>query len=73
VVYEQQRAGGVGLKAPWPNAGLDVEHDALVAEADPEVLEASVPTAGLRQELIQLVIEDRRGVPPSCRERYSSP
>ena len=36
--------------------GFEVEHDAFVAEPDPEVLQAAVSAAGLGQQLIQLVV-----------------
>ena len=62
VVQEQERAGGVALEAAGVDLGLEVEHDALVAEADAEVLKAPVPTPGLRQDVVQLVTVHRGGV-----------
>ena len=62
MVREQQGAGGVALQTPDLDLGLKVEHDALVAEADAEVLKAPVPTPGLRQDVVQLVAVHRGDV-----------
>ena len=61
VVQEQQGAGGVALRRGG-DLGLEVQHDALVAEADAEVLKAPVPTPGLRQDVVQLVAVHRGDV-----------
>ena len=42
--------------------GLDVQHHPLVAEADPEVLQAPVPAARRRQHVVELVAEHGGGV-----------
>ena len=42
--------------------GLEVDDDAFVAEADAEVLQAPVSTAGLGEEVVELVTVDRDGV-----------
>jgi hypothetical protein len=47
MVKQQHRPGGVGLQAIVVDLWLDVEDDAFVAEADPEVLQAPVATTGL--------------------------
>ena len=62
MVQEQQRAGGVALEAAGVDLGLEVEHDAFVAEADAEVLKAAVAAAGLRQDVVELVAVDGGGV-----------
>ena len=62
VVQEQQRAGGVALEAAGVDLGLEVEHDALVAEADAEVLKAAVAASGLRQRVVELVAVHGGGV-----------
>ena len=58
VVEEQHRAGGVGLQALRFDVGLEVDDDAFVAEADAEVLQASVPAAGLGEGVVELVAVD---------------
>ncbi len=45
-----------------PGLGLDVQNHSLVAEADAEVLQASVPAAGRRQHVVELVAEHGGGV-----------
>ena len=57
VVEQQQRPGGVGLETAGVDLRLEVEHNPLVAEADAEVLKASVPASGLRQHVVELVAE----------------
>jgi hypothetical protein len=62
VVQEQQGAGGVALETAGVTVRVQVEHDTFVAEADAEVLQASVATPGLRQDVVQLVPVDGGGV-----------
>ena len=62
MVQEQQRAGGVALEAAGVDLGLEVQHDALVAEADAEVLKAAVAASGLRQRVVELVAVHGGGV-----------
>ena len=62
VVQEQERAGGVALEATGVDLGLKVQHDALVAEADAEVLKAAVAASGLRQRVVELVAVHGGGV-----------
>jgi hypothetical protein len=62
VVEQQHRAGGVRLQATRLDLGLGVEHDALVAESDPEVLQAPVSAAVLGQRVVELVAEHGGGV-----------
>ena len=50
------------MQTPDLDLGLKVEHDALVAEADAEVLKAPVPAAGLRQRVVELVAVHGGGV-----------
>ena len=62
VVQEQQRPGGVALQTAGVDLGLEVQHDPLVAEADAEVLQAPVPTTGLRQDVVELIAVNGRSV-----------
>ena len=55
MVEEEHGAGGVGLQALRFDVGLEVDDDAFVAEADAEVLQASVPAAGLGEVVVELV------------------
>jgi Transposase, Mutator family len=55
----------VGLQAIVVDLWLDVEDDAFVAEADPEVLQAAVAATRLRQLVIDLIAQQGSGV--SCR------
>lgn len=55
MVEQQHGAGGVGLQAVRFDVGLEVDDDAFVAEADAQVLQAPVSTAGLGHEVIELV------------------
>jgi hypothetical protein len=55
VVEQQHRAGGAGLQAFRFDVGLEVDDDAFVADADAEALQASVPAAGLGEEVVELV------------------
>ena len=62
VVEEEHGAGGVGLQALRFDVGLEVDDDAFVAEADAEVLQAPVSTAGLGDVVVELVAVDRDDV-----------
>ena len=62
MVEQQQRPRGVALQTAGVDLGLEVQHDALVAEADAEVLKAPVPAAGLRQDVVELVAVHGGGV-----------
>ena len=62
VVEQQRRPRGVALNAAGLDLGLDVQDHSLVAEADAEVLQASVPAAGRRQHVVELVVEHGGGV-----------
>ena len=54
MVKQQQGPGGVGLETAGADLRLEVEHNPLVAEADAEVLKASVPASGVRQHVVEL-------------------
>ena len=62
VIQQQHRPRRVGLEAIGLDAGLEVQHYTLVAEADAEVLKAPVAASGLRQQFVELITEDRPGV-----------
>ena len=62
MVQEQERAGGVALEASGLAVRLEVQHDALVAEADAEVLKPPVAATGLRQRVVELVAVHGVGV-----------
>ena len=62
MVEQQQRPGRVRFQPTRRNVGLQVQHDPLVAEADPEVLKAPVSASGLRQHVVELITEHRRDV-----------
>jgi hypothetical protein len=62
VVQEQERAGGVARETAALDLGLEVQHDALVAKADAEVLQAAVASSGLRQRVVELIAVHGDGV-----------
>ena len=62
VVEQQHRPGGVRLEATGLDVGLEVQHNPFVAEADAEVLKASIAASGLRQDVVELIVEHRGGV-----------
>ena len=73
MVEQQQRPGGVALEATGVDLGLEVQDDSLVAEADAEVLKASVPASGLRQHVVELIAEHGGGVTGRGPQRRFAP
>ncbi|MGI8571657.1 MAG: hypothetical protein ACR2L9_03375 [Solirubrobacteraceae bacterium] len=55
MVEQQLGAGDVGLSAPGLRPRLEIQHDALIAEPVPEVLQSSIAAAGLGKQVVQLV------------------
>jgi len=62
MVEQQQRPRGVGFQPTDLDLRLEMQHDAFVAETDPEVLKAPVPASGRRQPVVELIAEDGRSV-----------
>jgi hypothetical protein len=62
VVEQQQRPRGVALEPAGMALRLDLTDDPFVAEADAEVLEASVPASRLGQHVVELFVEHRCGM-----------
>ncbi len=62
MIEQEHGAGGVGLQALRFDVRFEVNDDAFVAEADAEVLQAPVATAGLGNMVVELVAVDRDDV-----------
>jgi len=73
VVEQQQSSGGVALQTAGRDVRFEVQDDPFVSEADAEVLKASVPATGLRQDVVELLAEDRGGVTGRGPQRAFAP